>query len=84
LLHDDIADGDRSAGTAAAAATAAPGIAGRASARAEQQYRADEGDSSALHWLGKIHKAANFDCRSRLQAPAACDAGNMNMGEPLS
>jgi hypothetical protein len=31
----------------------------------------------------EITVAANLDYRSRLQALAACDAGNMNIGEPL-
>jgi hypothetical protein len=31
----------------------------------------------------EITIAANFPYRSRLQALAACDARNMNIGEPL-
>jgi len=85
LLDDDIADIDWTT-EAAAAATPAPTaarIVGGASARAQHHHRREEGDASALELDFVNHRAANFDCRSRLQAPAACDAGNMNMDGPL-
>jgi len=86
LLNNDVAHGRNAARASSAAATpgsTVPLTTAIASGGNQDRNNDKRIAKSAAQRMKLNHEAANFDCRSRMQALAASDAGNMNIAEPL-